>query len=98
MVKADLTGARVKVVNSKNLTTIGVEGIVTRESVRALFLINEKDEVKCIVKAGQVFEVTLPATHGGGEYAIRIWGDNIIYLGSERTKVRFKEKFALDLY
>jgi hypothetical protein len=50
------------------------------------------------VKAGQVFEVSLPATHGGGDYAIRIWGDNIIYLGSERTKVRFKEKFALDLY
>jgi RNase P/RNase MRP subunit p29 len=98
VVKADLTGAKVKVVNSKNPTTIGVEGIVTRESVRALFLINEKDEVKCIVKAGQVFEVSLPATHGGGDYAIRIWGDNITYLGSERTKVRFKEKFALDLY
>jgi len=77
---------------------VGLQGIVTRESVRALFVINEKDEVKCVVKAGQVFEVRLPETHGNGEYGVKIWGDNIIYLGSERTKVRFKEKFALDLY
>jgi RNase P/RNase MRP subunit p29 len=49
------------------------------------------------LKAGSVFEVRLPAgTHGG--YAVRIWGDNIIYVGSERTKVRFKEKYNLDLY
>ena len=96
--KADLTGARVKIVESKNMTLIGVSGIVTKESVRCLFVINEKDEVKNLIKAGSVFEITLPDSHGEGKYGIRIWGDNIIHLGSERTKVRFKEKFALDLY
>lgn len=30
--------------------------------------------------------------------SVRIWGDNIIFMGSERTKVKFKEKFALELY
>lgn len=77
---------------------VGVSGIVTKESVRCLFVINQKNEVKNLIKAGSVFEVILPETHGQSEYAVRIWGDNIIHLGSERTKVRFKEKFALDLY
>ena len=95
IVKADLTGARVKVYDSKNKTMIGVGGIVAKETVRCLFVVNEKDEVKNLLKAGSVFEVALPATHGE---AVRIWGDNIIHLGSERTKVRFKEKFVLDLY
>ncbi len=73
---------------------------MTKESVRCLFIINEKNELKTIIKAGSVFEVRLPDTHNGGDgtYVARIWGDNIVYLGSERTKVRFKEKFTLDLY
>jgi RNase P/RNase MRP subunit p29 len=76
---------------------IGLSGIVARESVRCLFVINSENEVKNLLKAGSVFEVRLPAgSHGG--YAVRIWGDNIIYVGSERTKVRFKEKYNLDLY
>lgn len=98
LVKADLTGALVTVVNAKNSTLIGVSGIVTRESVRCLFIINQENQVKNLIKAGSVFEVKLPNTHGNGEYGIKIWGDNIIHLGSERTKVRFKEKYNLDLY
>ena len=97
LVKAELSGAYVTVHDSKNPTMIGVSGIVARESVRCLFVINSNNEVKNLIKAGSVFEVRLPqASHGG--YGVRIWGDNIVYLGSGRTKVRFKEKFNLDLY
>lgn len=42
LVKADLTGARIKVCESKNKTLIDVGGIVTRESVRCIFVINEE--------------------------------------------------------
>jgi len=92
VVKADLTGAEVKVVDAKNHTLKGVGGLVVRESVRCLFVITPSNEVKNLVKAGCVFEVRLP------QCAVRIWGDNIIHLGSERTKVKFKERFQLELY
>ena len=92
IVKSDLTGADVKVVEAKNPTLKGVGGLVVRESVRCLFVITPENEVKNLVKAGCVFEVSLP------NCTVRIWGDNIIHLGSERTKVKFKERFQLDLY
>eukprot|EP00347_Sterkiella_histriomuscorum_P000703 403374827 len=94
IVKADLNGACLTVVKSKNPCMIGVSGIVVRESVRCLFIINEKNEVKNLLKSGSVFEIDLK----DGERFVRIWGDNILFMGSERTKVKFKEKFALELY
>ena len=92
VVKADLAGADIKVVNAKNPTLLGVGGIVMRESVRCLFVIAPDNTVKNLVKAGTVFEVRLPHCN------IRVWGDNIIHLGSERTKVKFKERYQLELY
>ena len=50
IVKADFNGARVKVVKSKNLCMVGVGGIVTRETVRCLFIINDQNEVKNLLK------------------------------------------------
>lgn len=94
IVKADLNGAKIQVFKSKNQCMVGVSGIVVRETVRCLIVINEKDEVKNLLKQGSVFEIDL----GDGERTVRIWGDNIVFMGSERTKVKFKEKFALELY
>lgn len=94
IVKADFNGARVTVVKSKNSCMVGINGIVVRETVRCLFVINQNNEVKNLLKQGSVFEVDI----GDGERAVRIWGDKIIFMGSERTKVKFKEKFALELY
>lgn len=73
---------------------LGVTGIVVRETVRCLFIINQKDEVKNLLKQGSVFEIAM----SDSKRSVRIWGDNIIFMGSERTKVKFKEKFALELY
>lgn len=98
LTKAELSGAYITVCNSKNPTMIGLSGIVARESQRCLFVINSENVVKNLLKAGSVFEVRLPEEGSHGGYAVRIWGDNIIYVGSERTKVRFKEKYNLELY
>lgn len=57
LVKADLTGAEVTIVESKNPTLLGVSGLVTRESVRCLFVIQPSNEVKCLIKSGSVFQV-----------------------------------------
>lgn len=93
IVKADFNGALVTVSNSKNSCMIGVSGIVVKETVRCLFIINSKNEIKNLLKQGSVFDINI----GEGK-VVRIWGDNIIFLGSERTKVKFKEKHNLDLF
>jgi len=56
-----------------------------------------------LLKAGAVFQFSLPSVmRSKGEpslpLAVNIWGDNILHKGSERTKIKFKEKFALDLF
>ena len=101
LVKADFTGAMVKVSNSKNKVMIGVEGLVVRETTRTFVVIQKNDEVKVLIKEGSVFQFTLPSQFKdtkGCPLAVNIWGDNILYRGSERTKIKFKEKYNLALY
>ena len=49
-----------------------------------------------VVKEGNVFQFVLPSslqTIGEPtEVAVNIWGDNFVYKGSERTKIKFKPK------
>jgi ribonuclease P protein subunit POP4 len=102
LVKADFSGAKVKVVNSKNPSMIGVSGIVVRESPQSFVVIQPKnDAVKVLLKAGSVFQFQLPAVMKSKDsqpLAVNIWGDSILYKGSERTKIKFKEKYALELF
>ena len=63
------------VTNSKNPSVIGVGGIVVKETVRCLIVINSKNEIKNLLKQGSVFEVEVDDY----DFNIRIWGDNIIY-------------------
>ena len=93
VVKAEFSGAEVEVVASKNPCMIGVKGIVVRESVRCLYIINTHNVVKNLLKQGSVFQIDV-----GEGRAVKVWGDNIIYAGSERTKIKFKEKYAFELF
>ena len=46
-----------------------------------------------------MLQLKLPIQDKDGKpLAINIWGDNICYKGSERTKIKFKEKYQLELY
>jgi ribonuclease P protein subunit POP4 len=102
LVKADFSGAKVKIVKSKNVAMEGTEGLIVRESARAFVLISPNDAVKTIPKEGSVFQLTLPAhltsKNNGKPVAVNVWGDSILYKGSERSKLKFKEKFNLTLY
>lgn len=54
-----------------------------------------------LLKEGTVFQFGLPPEFkdkSGKPLAVQVWGDNILYKGSERTKVKFKEKYNLALY
>ena len=82
---------------------IGLSGIVIRETPHTFVIIQPDNAVKVLLKAGTVFQFRLPSEmkSKGAEslpLAVNIWGDNILYKGSERTKCKFKEKYVLDLY
>jgi ribonuclease P protein subunit POP4 len=97
--KADFTGAKMQVSNALCSTLIGLSGLVVRETTRTLVLIQPDNKLKTVLKEGCVFQFSLPyKTTDGQPLAVNIWGDNILYKGAERTKVKFKEKFNLNLY
>jgi hypothetical protein len=64
-------------------------------------IIKPDNELKVLLKEGSVFQFLLPPSFAdkmGKAVAVNIWGDNILYKGSERTKIKFKEKYNLELY
>ena len=89
ILKADLHGAILTVINSTNKNNIGISGIVLFESRRTFNLLNKKNEIKTILKNGCVFETEIK--YNGMK--IIIYGDNFIYKSAERTKIKFKPKF-----
>ena len=89
MLKADLHGAILTVINSTNKNNIGINGIVLFESRRTFNLLNKKNEIKTILKNGNIFETEI--NYNGMK--INIYGDNFIYKSAERTKIKFKPKF-----
>ena len=89
ILKADLHGAILTVINSTNKNNIGISGIVLFESRRTFNLLNKKNEIKTILKNGCVFETEMK--YNG--IKIIIYGDNFIYKSAERTKIKFKPKF-----
>jgi ribonuclease P protein subunit POP4 len=69
---ADLHGARIRVVESRCGSDVGIEGIVIRESKSALHLIDMKDAVKIIPKRDHVFGVNV------GEVQVRLYGNGLV--------------------
>ena len=92
MLKADLHGAILTVINSTNKNNIGINGIVIFESKRTFNLLNKKNEIKTILKNGSVFEIEI-----NNGIKILIYGDNFIFKSAERTKIKFKPKFYFNM-
>jgi ribonuclease P protein subunit POP4 len=89
MLKADLHGAILTVINSTNKNNIGISGIVLFESRRTFNILTKKNEIKTILKQGCIFETLLEFNN----MKILIYGDNFIFKSAERTKIKFKPKF-----
>lgn len=92
MLKADLHGAILTVINSTNKNNIGINGIVIFESKRTFNLLNKKNEIKTILKNGSIFEIEI-----NNGIKILIYGDNFIFKSAERTKIKFKPKFYFNM-
>jgi RNase P/RNase MRP subunit p29 len=93
MLKCDLHGAIIEVVSSVNKNNIGIKGILIFESRKTFNILTTSNKIKTILKQGSIFKVDLPY----GDMHINILGDNFIYKSAERTKVKYKTKYNLNL-
>ena len=94
LVKADLNGVLIEVVNANNKQLIGIKGIVAKETKRAFVIISEDEKQRTILKEKTVFKVPLPYDN----FCVNLWGDMLLHKGYERTKAGFKERGSLSLY
>ena len=60
VLKADFHGALISVFKAKNKCLVGVEGIVIKETQKAFYIVNAKDEQKTVLKKGMVFILRVP--------------------------------------
>ena len=93
ILKADLHGAILTVINSTNKNNIGISGIVLFESRRTFNILTKKNGIKTILKQGCIFETMLEFN----KMKILIYGENFIYKSAERTKIKFKPKFYFNM-
>jgi ribonuclease P protein subunit POP4 len=97
ILKADWTGAFLEVSNSTNKFLIGVKGYVVKETQRSFELMNDKGEIKRVLKQGTVIEISVVLLDE--QRKVRIWLDNLMQRSHMRTKQKFKEKEGkLDLF
>jgi len=94
MLKGEFTGAFLKVHDAKCSSYLDVSGIVVKETRRALLIVTETDDLKLLLKQGTVFSIDLP----GRDQSVLVWGEHIVYRGSERTKAHFTKKFNVGMY
>jgi len=66
MLKADLHGAIIQVCDSVNKNNIGIEGINLLETKRTFSLLNNKNEIKIILKKGTVFAIDITFAYDDG--------------------------------
>ena len=90
LLKADLHGSIIEVINSNNKNNIGIKGILIYESKRTLNILTKENKVKTILKPGSLFEITF------NNIEIQILGDNFLYKSAERTKAKYKIRYNLN--
>ena len=71
-----------------------MKGIVAKETKRSFVMICKDEKQKMILKEQTVFAIELPYEN----LCVNLWGDMLLYKGSERTKAGYKERGKLDLY
>lgn len=86
LLRADYHGARISVLNCTCSSSIGLEGIVVKDSMRTFQFVTELNEAKIILKQTATFGI-----HWGKE-TFRIVGEHFVLRPSDRSKLKVKEK------
>lgn len=91
LVKADLHGALLTVVQSKNPGYVGATGILVQETQEMFKLVTRDDRMKVLPKANSIFSLEV------GKHTVRLYGNHIRYRPSFRASKKFKRKNTIQL-
>lgn len=98
---ADFHGAELKVVRSRCVSRVGVQGIVVKDSKFAFEIITKGNSHKLIPKEHTVFSFVVPRPGGeGGEQkdlVFELHGNQFIHRAADRANKKFKSHFLPDL-
>ena len=111
LASGDLHGARVKVVRSRAVDRVGIEGVVVKETKGALaVVVSERVHgkeglwgvVKTVPKEFAVFRVSVPPTEeerarGRSDMVFELQGNQLMFRAAERAGKKYKSKPMLDL-
>lgn len=109
LASGDLHGARVKVVRSRAVDRVGIEGVVVKETKGALAVVVDElvrgklcGIVKTVPKEFTVFRVAVAPTEeerarGRSDMVFEIQGNQLMFRAAERAGKKFKSKPMLDL-
>jgi ribonuclease P protein subunit POP4 len=102
LASADFHGAKLKVVRSRCLSRVGLEGIVIRDTKFTFEIVTERNEVKVVPKEHTVFQFEVPLVEGDGKgngeekpkpFIFELYG----HFFQTRAPERASKKFVLHL-
>lgn len=60
LIKSELTGAEVIVIKASCKSVIGLSGVIIKETMNTLIILDEECKPKRVLKCGSVFRIRLP--------------------------------------
>ncbi|GAO48779.1 hypothetical protein G7K_2948-t1 [Saitoella complicata NRRL Y-17804] len=102
LLKADMHGAILKVVQSKCPSRVGVEGICVKETKNAFVLVTKGNNMKTIPKEASIFSLEIDVTAEGppqeeNKLVFEIFGNQFAYRSAERVGKKFKGRPTVEL-
>lgn len=96
--KCELTGAYLKIIESTNKLSIGIEGFIVLEKKNSFLIITKNNKLTLLLKKGNLFCFPF-SIDGNFEYLknnsnlflnFSVYGDNFLFKAVERSKLKFK--------
>lgn len=88
---SDFHGAHIRVIQAKNPSTIGIEGIVMQETEQTFRLISADDRIRTILKSDCIFHLFL------NDHVFILHGQHLCYRTDIRSKLKLKPKDSVKL-
>jgi ribonuclease P protein subunit POP4 len=92
LLKLEIVGAKLSVLESKNTNVVGLEGICIRETVNIFYIVTESDALLKIPKVNTIFSIRLQ------DSLIKIYGNNYRFRAADRSNKRVKHVSSIELF
>lgn len=102
LASADMHGAAMKVVRSRCVSRVGIEGIVVRDTRFTFVIVTKGNVVKSVPKEHTVFSITIPLPARDGEEApkpleLELFGEMLQTRAADRANKKFRMHYQPDL-